>query len=61
MAINKYGIPIILVVGLIGNLLTLILMRRPVMKSTTSAIYFSTRSVVYLQYVVTTDLVISRI
>ena len=45
LAINKYAIPIILTAGLVGNILTLMLMQKPFMKNSTSAIYFSTLAI----------------
>ena len=40
LTINKYAAPITLPVGLVGNILILILMHRPFMKTSTSAVYF---------------------
>ena len=45
LAINKYATPTILTAGLVGNILTLMLMQRPFMKNSTSAIYFSALAV----------------
>ena len=45
LAINKYATSTILTAGLVGNILTLMLMQRPFMKNSTSAIYFGTLAV----------------
>ena len=40
MAVNKYGFLVVLAIGIVGNLLTIVVMRRPSMKKSTTSIYF---------------------
>lgn len=43
--IKKYSIPPVVAVGLLGNVLTIALMQRPYLKSSTSSVYFSSLAV----------------
>ena len=45
LTINKYGLPILVGVGIIGNIISLILMQRKVMRKSSSSVYFSALAV----------------